>query len=310
MKPFPKKLKKFLWTSFCLIAGNALLAFLVAAFIIPHNILMGGTTGIGILLDNILPESMVWLETAWIVLALNVLLLLLGLVILGKKFFFKTVVSSILYPILLAGMQRIPGITSLTDNSLMAVLFAGGILGIAAGLVFRVGASTGGTDVVNLVLHKWFHLPVSVFVYIVDFIILGAQAVFVFINPDGNPESILLGAVLLVVETLVLDRVMIFGKAQIQIFVVSEKYNEIRHALLEDLEAGVTMTMIETGRLSRQQQAVLCVIPPRKLYAANEIVRKIDPDAFVTVTKIKEVRGQGFTRGRHFQEAIRPDELK
>ena len=74
-------------------------------------------------------------------------------------------------------MQRIPGITSLTDNSLMAVLFAGGILGIAAGLVFRVGASTGGTDVVNLVLHKWFHLPVSVFVYIVDFIILGAQAV-------------------------------------------------------------------------------------------------------------------------------------
>jgi uncharacterized membrane-anchored protein YitT (DUF2179 family) len=92
--------------------------------------------------------------------------------------------------------------------------------------------------------------------------------------------------------------------------VVSEKYNEIRHALLEDLEAGVTMTMIETGRLSRQQQAVLCVIPPRKLYPANEIVRKIDPDAFVTVTKIKEVRGQGFTRSRHFQEAIRPDELK
>lgn len=293
MKEFIYKIKRPLRTGFCILLGNALLAFLVAAFVIPHNIIMGGTTGIGILLDNFLS-----IDTAWIILILNITLLLLGLVILGKKFFFKTVASSILYPILLAGMQKIPGIDSLTDNSLIAVLFAGGLLGIAGGLVFRVGASTGGTDVINLCLHKWFHLPVAVFVYIVDFLILGSQAIF------SSPNEILLGIIFLIIETIILDQVMIFGKSQIQIFVVSNHYEEIRIALLRELEAGVTMTMIKTGHLEKDLQAVLCIIPPRKLYAANEIIQNIDPTAFVTVTKIKEVHGRGFTLDRRYKTGL------
>lgn len=290
MKSFVNKVRRPLRTVACLLLGNALLAFLVAAFVIPHNIIMGGTTGIGILLDNFLA-----IDTAWIILMLNIILLLVGLLVLGKKFFFKTVASSILYPVLLAAMQKIPGIESLTDDPLIAVLFAGALLGIAGGLVFRVGASTGGTDVINLCLNKWFHLPVAVFVYIVDFIILGAQALF------ASPNQILLGIIFLIIETLVLDRVMIFGKSQIQVFVVSDKYAEIRNALLHELEAGVTMTMIETGHLNKSQQAVLCVIPPRKLYGANELIRNIDPTAFVTVTKIKEVHGRGFTFDKRYK---------
>lgn len=286
------KYKRKLWTALCMVVGNALLAFLVAAFIIPHNILMGGTTGISILLSRFLP-----VETAVILLVLNIILLLAGLIVLGRKFFLKTVVSSIIYPFFLALMQRIPHIEEMTDDRLVAVLFAGGLLGIAGGLVFRVGASTGGTDVINLILHKVFHLPVAIFVYVVDFIILGAQA---FFSPTN---SILLGIVLLIVETIVLDQVMIFGKSQLQIFAISPKYDEIRDALLTELEAGVTMTVIETGRLSKKQQAVLCVIPPRKLYQANEIIRNIDPDAFVTVTKIKEVKGQGFTKARRYMDS-------
>ena len=287
MRPLFRKIGRPVRTGFCILLGNALLAFMVAAFVIPHNIIMGGTTGIGILLDNFLQ-----IETAWIILILNVILLILGLIFLGKKFFLKTVASSILYPVFLAGMQRIPGIETLTDEPLIAVLFAGGLLGIAGGLVFRVGASTGGTDVINLCLSKWFHLPLAVFVYIVDFTIIGAQAIF------STPSVVLLGIIFLIIETLVLDRVMIFGKSQIQIFVVSDRYEEIRTALLSELEAGVTMTMIKTGHLEKEQQAVLCVIPPRKLYGANELIRGIDPTAFVTITQIKEVHGRGFTFDR------------
>ncbi len=283
------KLRKKAWTVFCIVLGNALLAFLVSAFIIPHNILMGGTTGISILLSKFLP-----FETALIVLVLNVTLLVIGLLTLGKKFFLKTVVSSILYPAFLALMQRIPGIENLTDDPLIAVLFAGALLGIAGGLVFRVGASTGGTDVINLILQKIFHLPLAVFVYAVDFIILGGQA---FFSPTN---SLLLGIIFLIIETIVLDQVMIFGKSQIQLFVVSPKYNEIREMLLTELDAGVTMPVIETGKLGTQQRAVLCVINPRKLYAANELIRNVDPGAFVTVTKIKEVKGRGFTLDRQF----------
>lgn len=290
-----RKIKKHATTAVCVLLGNALLAFLVAAFIMPFSdrVIMGGTTGIGIFISRMLPES-IPVDASLIILILNVLLLIWGLIVLGKKFFFTTVASSVLYPVMLAGFERIPGIDTLTDNVLLATLFAGGLLGIALGLVLRVGASTGGTDVINLMLHKWFHLPVSVFVYIVDFIILGGQTFF------SKPEALLLGILLLIVETLVLDKVMILGKSQIQIYVVSPHYSDIRDILLEKLEAGVTMNMIQTGRLGKDQQAVLCVIPPRKLYTATELIHSVDPDAFITVTQIKEVRGQGFTKERRF----------
>ena len=161
----------------------------------------------------------------------------------------------------------------------------------------RVGSSTGGTDVVNLVLHKWTHIPVSVAVYLTDIVIMGAQALF------SDPEQILYGAVLLVVETIALDRVMLLGQSQIQIFVVSGKYEEIRQKCLTDLQAGTTMVQIETGRTRTPQRGVLCVIPPRKLYAAQSLVQSIDPNAFLTITQIKEVRGQGFSRERIYVES-------
>lgn len=291
MKQATKKTLSPVSTVFCILAGNTLLAFLVAAFIIPHNILMGGTTGLGILLSRFLP-----IETAVIVLALNVILLLLGLILLGKKLFFTTVASSILYPVLLGIMQRIPGIDTLTDDTLLAALFAGALLGIAIGLVMRVGSSTGGMDILSLILHKWFHLPVSVFVYLVDVVILFGQALF------SDAESILLGIVLVILESFVLEQVMVFGKSQIQIFAVSERYEEIRRELLVDLEAGVTLPLIETGALGKSQKAVLCVIPPRKLHAATKAIRSIDPHAFITVTKIKEVSGRGFTLERRAEK--------
>ena len=267
-----------------------MLAFAIAAFIMPHGIITGGATGIGILIGRFLHT-----DVAVNVLVLNLLALLLGYIVLGKKFLLTTIGSSLLYPVLLGFMQRIPGITSLTDNVLLAALLAGGLVGISVGMVMRVGASTGGTDVLNLVLHKWFHLPVSVFVYLTDFLILGGQALF------SDSEQILYGIVLLVVETITLNRVMLLGQSQIQIFVISSQFELIRQKLLVTLNAGVTMMMVETGCAQQQQKGVLCVIPPRKLYAAKELIQSIDPGAFITVTQIKEVRGQGFTLERKEQ---------
>lgn len=288
MKPFPKKLKKFLQTSLFLLVGNAVLAFGVAAFIIPKNILMGGTTGIGILLSKIIP-----VETSLIVLILNVILLIAGLFILGKKFFFTTVVSSILYPVMLGIMQRIPGIEGITDNLLLAVILGGAILGISIGMVMRVGSSTGGLDVLALMLNKWTHLPVAILVYVCDIVVLIAQ-----LFAGSTPESLLFGIVLIVLQSIVLDKVMILGKSQIQLFIVTDRFYEVRHALLTTLEAGVTMVKIETGLLLNDQDGIICVIPPRKLYAATELIHSIDPNAFITVTQIKEVRGRGFTQER------------
>ena len=296
MKHLSGSLGSTLWTCASILLGNAVLAFAIAAFTVPHGLIMGGVTGISLFLGRFLD-----LDVAAIVLILNLLALVLGLVVLGRTFLLATVGSSLLYPLLLDLTQKIPGIGALTDDPLLASLLAGGLIGIAVGLVMRVGASTGGTDVLNLVLHKWFHLPVSVFVYLTDFTILGGQALF------SQPEQILYGVVLLVVETFTLNRVMLLGQPQVQVFAISERYEELQKKLLVELQAGVTMVMIETGCAGQRQEGVLCVIPPRKLFAAKELIHAVDPDAFITVTRIQEVRGQGFSMARR-DAPLKPEE--
>lgn len=285
------RLKKAAETCTAILAGNMLLGFAVAAFIIPSGAIMGGATGVGIVLARLIP-----LDTAVIVLCINLTALALGWAVLGRRFVLATIASSLLYPMCLGTAQRIPGIGRLTADPLLAALLGGGLVGIAVGLVMRVGSSTGGTDVVNLVLHKWTHIPVSVAVYLTDIVIMGAQAVF------SDPEQILYGVVLLVVETIVLDKVMLLGQSQIQLFVISRRYEEIRQKCLTKLQAGITMVQIETGRTRSPQRGVLCVIPPRKLYAAQSLIQSVDPNAFLTITQIKEVRGQGFSSERVYVE--------
>lgn len=271
-----------------LIVGNLLLAFTVNTFVIPSNIIMGGATGIGIVLSRALP-----LDTATIVLLFNILMLILGAAVLGKKFLLTTVTSSLLYPIFLGILQRIPALSITTENPLLFVLMGGGLLGLSMGMIMRIGASTGGADVISLVVHKWFHFPVSVCVWIVDGMIILFQAL------SATSDQIIYGIIFLMVESLCLDKVMLLGQSQIQILAISEKYEQIRKTLSQDLSLGITMLHIETGWLGNQQQGVLCVIPPRKLHEATEVIQSIDPHVFLTVTKIKEVRGQGFTLERN-----------
>lgn len=271
-----------------IIGGNLLLGFLVVAFALPHDIIMGGATGIGIVLSRLLPLPM-----ATIVLLFNLAMLLLGALVLGHKFFLATVVSSLLYPLTLAVFERIPNISALTHDRLLAVIFGGALLGVALGLVMRVGASTGGTDVLNLIMHRTWRWPLSVCVWTVDIVIIGAQALF------SSPQAVLYGILMLVIESLVLERVTLLGRAQIQLFAISPAHESIRQALLRELEAGVTMLLAQTGHSRTEQPGVLCVIPARKLHAAVAAVQSIDPNAFITITRIKEVHGRGFTLARH-----------
>ena len=275
------------WTCASILAGNALLAFTVAAFVIPHDIIMGGTTGLAIVLSRVIPA-----DTATIVFVLNAALLVLGGLVLGRRLVTTTLASTLLYPALLALMERIPGIRTVTTDPLMAALFSGGLMGASLGIVMRVGSSTGGMDIASLVLHKWTHVPVSICVYIMDILVIGGQALF------SSAEPILYALVLVVLQSLVLDKVMILGLAQIQLFVISLQYEQIRRRILTELEAGATMIQIQTGALQQMQQGVLCIIPRRKLYAATELIQSVDPAAFITITQVKEVRGRGFTLER------------
>ena len=95
-----------------------------------------------------------------------------------------------------------------------------------------------------------------------------------------------------------MNQVVLFGQAQLQLLIVSEKYEALREKLLRDLDVGVSMIYIETGLGKKRRMAVLCVIPQRKLYAANELIRQIDVNAFTMISRVKEVKGRGFSLER------------
>lgn len=282
-----KNWKRYVSTVAGVLSGNAILAFTVAAFIVPNGIIMGGATGIGLAISHYLPVSL-----STIIFALNAVLFVLGALVLGKKFAVATIASTFIYPTFLSVMQKIPGIDSLTDNVLLSTLYAGLLVGLGIGLIVRVGSSTGGTDIVALVFNKWFHLPVAVMLYVVDFLILGSQIFF------SDTEQIMYGILALMMYTVILNKVMLMGQSQIQLFIISDSYDEIRQRMLEELDAGVTMLHIETGYGKENKKGVLCVIPNRKLYSVKEMIHEIDEKAFITITQINEVRGRGFSMDR------------
>lgn len=289
-------LKKHVNTVFGVLVGNAILAFTVVAFIVPHGVIMGGATGIGLTIAHYVP-----VDLSIIIFIVNSILFVLGATVLGKKFAVATIASTFIYPTFLSIVQKIPGIDGLTDNLMLATLYAGALLGVGIGLIVRVGSSTGGTDIVALVLNKWFHIPVAGLLYVIDFLVLGGQVFF------SDTEQIMYGVLMLVLETAILNKVMLLGQSQIQLFIISEEYEHIREKMLKELDAGVTMVHVETGYGQENQKGVLCIIPNRKLYSVKELVQSIDPKAFITITQINEVRGRGFSTERVGYEEIPQD---
>lgn len=272
--------------------GNIILAVAVAAFIVPTGIVMGGATGIALTITHYVPMSL-----SVVLLGVNVVLFLSGAFILGKKFAVTTIVSTFLYPLCLSVIQQIPGIATLTDNQLLSAIYAGVLMGIGIGIIVRVGASTGGTDIIALILNKVAHIPLAPLMYVVDFIVLASQIIF------SNSEQVMYGILNLVLTTVLLNKVMLLGTSQIQLFIISEKYEEIREDLLSKLDLGTTMIYIENGYRHEKQKGVMCIIPNRKLYSTKEMIHSVDPYAFITITQINEVRGQGFTSERiRYQE--------
>lgn len=286
-----KKWKKNLWTIIGVLAGNLILAFTVSAFMVPHGIIMGGATGMGLTISHYFP-----IDLSLIIFIVNAILFVLGVVVLGKKFALTTIISTFVYPTFLSVVRQIPGVADMTDNIMLATIYGGALLGLGIGLIVRVGASTGGTDILALVFNKWFHIPVAALLYVVDFTVLGMQVFF------SNSEQILYGILALILTTIVLNRVMLMGQSQIQLFIITELYEEVKEKMLKEIDAGVTMVHIETGYGKKQQQGVLCVIPKRKLYSVKELVQMVDPKAFITITQINEVRGRGFTLERRYGE--------
>ena len=271
-------------------AGNLLYALTVKLFVLPTGLVMGGTTGLGLTANYL-----TGVPISAFVLAFNMVMLLLGLCVLGRRFAATTLLSSFIYPLALELWQRLLGDYVLTEDVLLCTLFAGLGVGVSLGIVIRAGASTGGMDIPPLILNRLFRAPVSVCMYFFDVCILLSQGLF------QSPEKLLYGVVLVMIYTMVLDKMLLMGTSRIEIKVVSEKSEEIRQAILQDLNRGVTLIQTESGYLRQNTQLVLSMLSSRELPKAEKLIHQIDPECFLMVSRISEVKGRGFSMQKKYR---------
>lgn len=276
--------KKWMFDIILVLIGNALLAFGYAAFAIPINLIVGGATGIALLLSH-----MISLDYATIVFIINMFMLVLGYFILGKKFAAGTVLSSFAFPFFLSVFESMPQLARISNDILLCTIYAGIFIGLGLGIVFRLGYSTGGMDVPPLILHKTTHISVATLINVFDTFILLSQVFF------SSFEGILYGIITVFISNAVLDRMILLGEKNLQVLVISSKHNEIAEAIFKEIDRGCTFVNVTTGYFQHQQQAVLCVMNNREYAKTHQVVMDIDSTAFIIGSEIHSVKGRGFT---------------
>lgn len=266
------------------IAGMAIYAVGVCFFIVPSGLITGGTTGIALIANHFLGISI-----SPIVGVFNIAMFILGFVCFGKKFALNTLVGTVSYPVLLGIIQSAIGDFVLTDDILICALFGGLCIGLSLAMVLRIGASTGGMDIPPLMLQKFCGIPVSVSLYVFDFVILVGQMLY------SDARASLYGILLVIVYTLTLDKLLAIGESRSQVQIVSEHCSEVKAAIIRELDRGVTLLHGQTGYLGVETDIVQCVVAPRELHRVEKLVHSVDPEAFVVMSKVTSVKGRGFS---------------
>ncbi len=267
-----------------MILGNAILAMGTAAFVVPNGLISGGVTGIGLILQRLfgLPVDIG-------VFAADGVLFLLGAAVMGKAFAATIILSTIVYPTFFSLFGKIPFLTNLTDDKLMAAIYAGLLMGAGIGLVIKVGGSTGGMDIPPIILHKLFGLSIPVMISVGDILLLLVQAFY------SSTEQVLYGILVVMLTSIVIDKVLIMGQKQTQVMVISPEYERINQAIHQKIDRGSTLIHATSGLEKQEQKVVLSVISNRQLNDLNELILQIDPQAFVIANEVNEVKGRGFT---------------
>ena len=266
------------------ILGNVLYALTLKLFLLPANLASGGATGVALAIYHL-----TGLSVSGVLLAVNVGMLILGFFLLGKSFVVTTLMSTFLMPAAVEAADRIFGDFVLTEDLLLCTLFAGLGVGVSLGIVIRTGASTGGMDIPPLILFKYFRVPVSVGLYAFDVTILLVQA------PLHQAENILYSILFVMVSSIALDKTLMLGTTQTEVKIISNQSGAIREAILKQLDRGVTLLEAESGYLHDRTQVIFSVISNRELFKLEKIVHGIDPNSFMVITRVSEVKGRGFS---------------
>ena len=279
------KILNAIWDYFLMTVGSTIFCMAWTSFIIPNGLASGGLTGLCTIIQygTGIPVGITYP-------ILNIVLLILGFLSLGKAFGVKTIYVIALTSILFDLLPQFPQLEVLMDEKLLVALVGAGMESIGIGLVLLRGGSTGGTDILAMMINKYWPVsPGKVYLYSDIFII--TMLLFV---PDKGLVDMIYAFVLMLGFSFGVDYVLLGNKSSVQILVFSSKYQEIADHMINEVHRGVT-ALHSVGWYSQQESKVLLIVARK--YQMNEVVneiKKLDKRAFISVSTAMCVFGEGF----------------
>ena len=266
------------------LVGSVLYAAGIVCFVNPANMAPGGMSGVAILLNYL------WgLPIGTMTIVLNIPLLILSYLFLGKSLTLKTVkslvISSLMVDLVMAKYAPV-----YVGDRMIGGVFGGVLMGAGLAIIFLRGSTTGGTDIISFLVKKWYpHVPIGRMIMVVDCIIIGVS-VLVF----GNLESALYGLISLYCCSMVIDS-FIYGldKGSL-VMVVSEKNAELGAQIMDELDRGVTLLKGQGAYTGTDRDVLMCAVRKQQFARVRAIIYEKDPNAFVIVSETSEVLGEGF----------------
>lgn len=281
-----RNLKNTLVEYLGLLAGCTLMAIGLNMFFVPFTIAPGGLSGLSIVINKLTGISV-----STLLFVMSALLLVFSVKILGKKDALKTLVGLLVLTVMLKITE--PLISSNITNDILVSAIAGAIfVGLGLGILFSVDASTGGTDLIALMINRIIpSVPVSKCLSVID----GSVVVFAGIV-SKNIETGLYSAISLYIIVKVVDSIISGFDYSKAFFIISDKRDVLQSAILNDLNRGITILDAKGGYTNEDKSVLLVVVNNKKQeIGLKKLVKKVDENSFIIVTDVYEVLGQGFT---------------
>ena len=268
--------------------GCFLLAFAFNVFYSPNNLVTGGVSGISIVVNNVFGIS-----TSTFITVTYLILLVLSYLILGKETTKYSLIGSILYPLFVYLTKDMVNLIQFNvDNMLLIALFGALINGIGAGLTFKYGFSTGGSDIICQIISKYFKISMGNAIKVFNFIIIVGSGFFI---TNGNNiyawENVMYAIIAVYISTFLTDKVLLGISSSKSFYVITEHETAIKNFLMNELGKGVTVLEGRGGYTGDRKKVLMCVIPTKEYYLAKEGILEIDKNAIVLINDVYQSSG-------------------
>lgn len=260
--------------------GVLLVALSFNIFILPNDT-VSGVSGLGVILYRTLG-----IEPSLVILIGSVILLILSFILLGVEKTKNSIIGSLLYPLFVKLTENIVGYVDLgSTETIVVVLFGAIIMGIGLGLIFKAGFTTGGTDILNQIVSKYFKMSIGKAMLFTDGTII-LISLFVF-----GWQKFIYSVILVYIMGIMTDKVILGISSSKAFYIITENETSVKKFILNHLSHGVTVLEGRGGYTGNNQKVIMCIIPTKEYFLAKEGIQQIDPNAFFLVTDAYEVSG-------------------